>query len=386
MKQVYVIVVAAGRGHRFGADVPKQYCPLGGKTVLRRTLEAFTCHPKIAGVRVLIHPDDQTLYNEATQGVPLLPAVFGGATRQESVCNGLDSLVEFSPDIVLIHDAARPFVSAQLIDRVVDQVIEGTGVIPALAVSDTLKREQEGLCVGTVDRTGLWRAQTPQGFVFKEIHQAHQNQRGQELTDDAAVMEAVGKQTVFVVGDEDNFKITTQDDLKKARRMLGMDIEFRTGNGFDVHRFCEGNHVTLCGIDVPHHQGLAGHSDADVALHALTDAVLGAIGAGDIGSHFPPSDAQWKGVSSDRFLKKACDLVTQKGGKITNLDVTIICERPKVGPYREMMRGKIAEIADLAMERVSVKGTTTEKLGFAGRGEGIAAQAVATVCLQMHSD
>jgi len=380
MKNIYAIIVAAGRGRRFGGDLPKQYCRLGDQAVLRKTACAFLSHPDVIGVRVIIHPDDLDLYRKAVDGLDLLDPVFGGDTRQESVCRGLESLVDLEPRGVLIHDAARPFVTLDVIDRVIAHIETGVGVIPAVPVSDTLKREmQDAQCPETVDRTGLWRAQTPQGFLFDEIIQAHQRHRGQELTDDAALMEVDGRHIVLSLGSEDNFKITTPDDLHRAERMLQMDVEFRTGTGFDVHRFDKGDFVTLCGVQVPHTHALSGHSDADVALHALTDAIMGAIGAGDIGSHFPPSEAQWKGASSDRFLKKACDLVTERGGQIVNLDVTIICERPKIGPYREAMRQSVAEIANIDLDRVSVKGTTTEKLGFTGRSEGIAAQASASV-------
>ena len=380
MKNIYAIIVAAGRGRRFGGDLPKQYCRLGDQAVLRKTACAFLSHPDVIGVRVIIHPDDLDLYRKAVDGLDLLDPVFGGDTRQESVCRGLESLVDLEPRGVLIHDAARPFVTLDVIDRVIAHIETGVGVIPAVPVSDTLKREmQDAQCPETVDRTGLWRAQTPQGFLFDEIIQAHQRHRGQELTDDAALMEVDGRHIVLSLGSEDNFKITTPDDLHRAERMLQMDVEFRTGTGFDVHRFDKGDFVTLCGVQVPHTHALSGHSDADVALHALTDAIMGAIGAGDIGSHFPPSEAQWKGASSDRFLKKACDLVTERGGQIVNLDVTIICERPKIGPYREAMRQSVSEIASIDLDRVSVKGTTTEKLGFTGRSEGIAAQASASV-------
>jgi len=380
MKNIYAIIVAAGRGRRFGGDLPKQYCRLGDQAVLRKTACAFLSHPDVIGVRVIIHPDDLDLYRKAVDGLDLLDPVFGGDTRQESVCRGLESLVDLEPRGVLIHDAARPFVTLDVIDRVIAHIETGVGVIPAVPVSDTLKREmQDAQCPETVDRTGLWRAQTPQGFLSDEIIQAHQRHRGQELTDDAALMEVDGRHIVLSLGSEDNFKITTPDDLHRAERMLQMDVEFRTGTGFDVHRFDKGDFVTLCGVQVPHTHALSGHSDADVALHALTDAIMGAIGAGDIGSHFPPSEAQWKGASSDRFLKKACDLVTERGGQIVNLDVTIICERPKIGPYREAMRQSVAEIANIDLDRVSVKGTTTEKLGFTGRSEGIAAQASASV-------
>ncbi|NVK17983.1 MAG: bifunctional 2-C-methyl-D-erythritol 4-phosphate cytidylyltransferase/2-C-methyl-D-erythritol 2,4-cyclodiphosphate synthase [Methylocystaceae bacterium] len=379
MKSIYAIIVAAGRGRRFGGDLPKQYCMLGQDPVLRHTVRVFLEHPKIAGVRVLIHPDDQDLYESACGDLDILPCAFGGATRQDSVRKGLESFVDLKPDMVLVHDAARPFVSHDVIDRVIGVTSTGVGVIAAVKVADTIKREVDGLCGETVDRTDLWRAQTPQGFMFDDIFSAHEKLKGQELTDDAALMEAVGKSVKFVDGHEDNFKITTQSDLVQAHRMIEKMTEFRTGSGFDVHRFCTGDHVTLCGIKVPHDYGLAGHSDADVALHALTDAILGAIAEGDIGSHFPPSDNQWKGASSDRFLIKACELVAEKGGSLVNVDLTLICERPKIGPYRDAMRQKIAEIIGLSLDRVSVKGTTTEKLGFTGRSEGIAAQAVVSV-------
>lgn len=379
MSSLYVIIVAAGRGRRFGGEIPKQYCELGSHTVLHHTVSAFLSHKAVTGIRVLIHPDDQSLYDSALKGLNILPPVHGGISRQDSVRLGLESLTDLNPDKVLIHDAARPFIDHAMINRVVDALAKTLGVIPALPVTDTLKKEKEGKCATTLDRSGLWRAQTPQGFVFDVIYGAHQDQKGFERTDDAAILEAVGKEVSFVLGNEDNFKITTQDDLVRAQRLIEMNTEYRTGSGFDVHRFDKGDFVTLCGVQIKHSHGLSGHSDADVALHALTDAVLGAIGAGDIGSHFPPSDDKWKGASSDRFLRHACDLVEARKGAIMNLDVTLICERPKIGPHRDAMREKIALITGLDLDRISVKGTTTEKLGFTGRDEGIAAQAVASV-------
>lgn len=379
MKNFYAIIVAAGRGRRFGGELPKQYCMLNDKTVLYHTVQAFLRHPEVKGVRVIIHPDDQDLYKVALEGVELLSPVFGGASRQESVCKGLESLQALAVDGVLIHDAARPFVDQGVISRVIEGIKPQHGIIPALPVADTLKRAVNGLSGDTVDRTDLWRAQTPQGFLYDDILEAHQKTVGAELTDDAAAMEAVGKRVGFVLGHEDNFKITTQDDYKRARKMMEKEMETRVGSGFDVHRFEAGDHVYLCGVRIAHTQKLKGHSDADVALHALTDALLGAIGAGDIGTHFPPSEPQWKGVASYIFLRKACDLIAEKGGSVVNVDLTIMCERPKIGPHRIEMCQAIADIMQIDVSRVSVKGTTTEKLGFTGRGEGIAAQAVCSV-------
>ncbi|MCB2101605.1 MAG: bifunctional 2-C-methyl-D-erythritol 4-phosphate cytidylyltransferase/2-C-methyl-D-erythritol 2,4-cyclodiphosphate synthase [Rhodobacterales bacterium] len=380
-----VIIVAAGRGNRFGGDLPKQYAGLAGAPILRHTVRAFLGHPRIGAVRVVYHPDDHDLYARAVDGLDLLSPVAGGASRQDSVRNGLESLAGLAPDRVLIHDAARPFIDAATIDRVLDALDEVPGAIPALPVTDTLKRGDASRVAGTVDRAGLWRAQTPQGFRFDAILEAHRALAGQDLTDDAALAEASGLAVARVDGSEDNVKITTQHDLARARALWEKTVT-RVGTGFDVHRFTAGDHVWLCGLAIPHTHTLAGHSDADVALHALTDAVLGAIGDGDIGSHFPPSDDRWKGAASDRFLAHAVDLVRARGGRVEALDVTIICERPKIGPHRAAMVARVAQIAGLPPGRVSVKGTTTEGLGFTGRGEGIAAQAAATVSLPPGDD
>jgi 2-C-methyl-D-erythritol 4-phosphate cytidylyltransferase/2-C-methyl-D-erythritol 2,4-cyclodiphosphate synthase len=376
------IIVAAGRGTRFGAPLPKQYLPLGGTVLLRRTLEAFARHPRVDFVRTVIHPDDRARYEAAAEGLGLPPPVAGGATRQDSVRNGLESLVEQGPDRVLIHDAARPFVPPELIDAVLAALGEAPGAIAAIPVRDTVKRGEAGRVAATLDRTTLWRAQTPQGFRFAEILAAHRAVVGRDLPDDAAVAEQAGLAVALVPASEENFKVTTTDDLDRAERLLAAKLgDVRTGQGFDVHAFGPGDHVWLCGIQVPHSQGLVGHSDADVGLHALTDAILGALGAGDIGMHFPPSDPQWRGAPSHRFLRHALELVKAAGGMVAHADVTIICERPKVGPHREAMTARIAEILGLDRRRVSVKATTTEKLGFTGRGEGIAAQAIATIRL-----
>jgi 2-C-methyl-D-erythritol 4-phosphate cytidylyltransferase / 2-C-methyl-D-erythritol 2,4-cyclodiphosphate synthase len=378
------LVVAAGRGTRLGAPLPKQYLPLGGVAVLRHGVRALAEHPSIAAVRVIIHPDDRPHYDSATAGLGLMPPVNGGAQRQDSVRNGLESLADAAPELVLIHDGARPFLDRPVIDRVLIGLGAHQGAIAALPVRDTVKRGDGGRIAATIDRSALWRAQTPQGFHYGPIVAAHRAAAGAELSDDAAVAERAGIDVALVEGSEDNFKVTTMDDLARAERLLAArNGDIRTGQGFDVHVFGPGDHVWLCGVAVPHDRGLVGHSDADVGLHALTDAVLGAIGAGDIGMHFPPSDPQWRGAPSHRFLRHAADLVAAGGGSIAHVDVTVICERPQVGPHRAAMAARIADILTLAPTRVSVKATTTERLGFTGRGEGIAAQAVATIRLPL---
>jgi 2-C-methyl-D-erythritol 4-phosphate cytidylyltransferase/2-C-methyl-D-erythritol 2,4-cyclodiphosphate synthase len=381
MGKVVALVVAAGRGRRFGGDLPKQYLDLAGRPVLRHTLAAFAANPQIDAVRVVIHPDDRQLYDLAAAGLGLLEPVHGGATRQDSVRLGLESLGSLAPDCVLIHDGARPFIDAGTIGRVIAALDTHPGAVPAIAVADTLKRGADGLVATTVDRSQLWRAQTPQGFRYSELVEAHRAVIGEELTDDAAVAERAGLAVALVAGAEDNVKITTLADLDRAKRQFDGPGDIRMGSGYDVHRFAPGTGVWLCGVLVPHESTLEGHSDADVALHALTDAVLGAIAAGDIGRHFPPTDPRWKGAASHQFLAHAGRLVAARGGRITSVDVTIICERPKVGPHRGAMAARMAEILGINQDRVSVKATTTEGLGFTGRREGIAAQAVATVWL-----
>lgn len=378
------LIVAGGSGQRFGAERPKQYLDLLGKPILRRTLDAFLSHPRITGVQVVIDPTWRAQYDRAVAGLTLPEPATGGATRQDSVRNGLEALAALAapPARVLIHDAARPLTDAATIGAVIDALDETPGAVAAVPVADTLKRGAHGLVGATVDREGLWRAQTPQGFRFADILGAHRAAAGLALTDDAAVAEQAGLPVRLIPATEDNFKVTTPDDLTRAARVLMAGLgDIRTGTGFDVHRFTEGDFVMLCGLRVPHDQGLDGHSDADVGLHALTDALLGALAAGDIGSHFPPSDPRWRGADSARFLRHAADLVAERGGIIAHADVTIICERPKVGPHRAAMAARIADILGIAEDRVSVKATTTERLGFTGRGEGIAAQAVATIRL-----
>jgi 2-C-methyl-D-erythritol 4-phosphate cytidylyltransferase/2-C-methyl-D-erythritol 2,4-cyclodiphosphate synthase len=375
------LVVACGRGERFGSDRPKQYLPLAGKPLLRHALDRLCRHPSIDRVRAVIHPDDAPLYAAAACGLDLLEPVPGGPTRQDSVRLGLESLVDQPPGLVLIHDGARPLVSAAVIDGVLQALGSRPAALPVLPVTDTLKRGAQGIVAGTIDRLDLYRAQTPQGFVFEAIMRAHRRFAGAAMTDDAALAEAVGLAVALVDGDEDNVKITEPADLARAERLLGAASRSCTGFGFDVHRLAPGDGVVLLGVRIPCPLRLLGHSDADVGLHALTDALLGTIGAGDIGSHFPPSEARWAGADSAIFLTHARDLVTAAGGRIEHVDITLICEQPKIGPHRAAMTARVAGLLGLRPGRVSVKATTTEHLGFTGRGEGIVAQAVATVRL-----
>lgn len=381
---VDALILAAGRGTRFGGAVTKPYRDLGGQSVLRRGIVALASHPEVRAVRVVIHPDDRDLYDRSAADLDLLSPVSGGAARQESARLGLESLVGRAPDRVLIHDAARPFPTTSLIGRVLGALEDVPAVVPALAVRDTLKRGDRGLVTATVAREGLWSAQTPQGFDYAAILAAHRAAAGTALTDDAAVAEAAGLTVALVEGDEVNVKLTAAEDLARAERRLGpAGTEVRVGTGFDVHRFGEGEGLMLCGVAVPFAKTLAGHSDSDVGLHALTDALLGAIGGGDIGAHFPPGDPRWADVASEIFVRHAAALVAEAGGSIANVDVTLICEAPKIAPHRDAMIARIAEILDLEPARVSVKATSTERLGFAGRGEGIAAQAAAAVRLSL---
>ncbi|MDH5187508.1 MAG: bifunctional 2-C-methyl-D-erythritol 4-phosphate cytidylyltransferase/2-C-methyl-D-erythritol 2,4-cyclodiphosphate synthase [Rhodospirillaceae bacterium] len=387
MAGCYALIVAAGRGQRFGGEMPKQYAPLGDSTILGKCISTFIAHPDIGGVRCVINKDDVNLYDATVKSFSepkLLPPVFGGETRQQSVLGGLESISSLSPDTVLIHDGARPFVSDELISDVISALENASGAIPGLAVVDTLKECFDDTIKKTVSRNNLFRAQTPQGFHFNEITKAHRNFINNNETDDASLFEELGIKVSVVNGSEENFKITTQDDYIRAQnKFAGNDVrgETRTGFGFDVHRFGAGSALRLCGIDVPFNKAAIGHSDADVGLHALTDALLGAIGEGDIGTHFPPSDQRWKGSNSEVFVLRALELITEKNAKITNIDITLVCEAPKIGPYRDQMRARVASILGIDVSRVSIKATTTEGLGATGRGEGIAAQAV--VCLFM---
>jgi len=385
MAGAVALVVAAGRGERFGGAQPKQYMPLAGRPLLHHSLSALARHPSITGVRAVIQMADRDLYDQAAEGLGLLEPVAGGASRQESVRRGLESLEDLAPDRVLIHDGARPLLPADVIDRVLGALDQTPGAIAALPVTDTLKREHGGRIVGTLPRDGLWQAQTPQGFHYPAILAAHGAAVGAALTDDAAVAEQAGLPVSLVPGSPRNLKVTTPEDLVRAESMLastvGVARETRNGSGFDVHRFAPGDHVNLCGVNVPHDKALLGHSDADVGMHALTDAILGALAAGDIGVHFPPSEPRWRGADSAVFLTHARELVSTRGGRIVNVDVTLICEQPKLGPHRPAMVARLAELLAIAPERVSVKATTTEGLGFTGRAEGIAAQATATLSL-----
>ncbi len=380
MSDTVALLVAAGRGRRMSGDIPKQYLDLCGRPVLRHTLEAFCRHPDVGGVRVVIHRDDEADFLATADGLNVGTPIIGGETRQESVRLGLEALSGDGPERVLIHDGARPLVSKEIIDRVLDALRNADGVIPALDVPDTLKRVKDTAVLETVPREGIVRAQTPQGFRFPKILAAHRDTSGQELTDDAAVAEACGLSVVTVPGEEANLKITNDEDLRRAADLLQPAASgVRMGTGFDVHRFGRGDRVRLGGIDIAHERGLSGHSDADVALHALTDALLGALAEGDIGSHFPPSDPQWRGVDSGQFLQHAVELLHKRGGQLLHADLTLICESPKIGPHRDAMRARIAELLGVSADRVSVKATTTEGLGFTGRAEGIATQAAVTV-------
>lgn len=380
--KVAVLIVAAGRGQRVGGKLPKQYISVGGKVILRRAIEAFITAPSVDLIQTVIHENDHELYQKATMGLAILAPADGGNTRQQSVMKGLQALGSYEPDLVLIHDAARPFVTPEQIENIITKAVQHGAVIPVLPVTDTVKTIEGNRIISTIDRATLAHAQTPQAFRFKLIFMAHRKREGQEMTDDSAVAESCGIQVLTVTGDKGNFKITTGEDIKKAEYMLNRNLtDIRSGLGFDVHAFETGDHVILGGVAIPHDRRLKGHSDADVALHALTDALLGAIGAGDIGSHFPPDDDRWKGAASDIFLKHAAKLLADKGGVIANIDLTIICEAPKITPHCEAIRSNISDILDLETSRVSLKATTTEKLGFTGRREGIAAQAIVTVRL-----
>lgn len=381
-----VVLVAAGRGLRAGAGGPKQYRSIGGQPVIYRAMEAFSRHPDVFAVQPVVNPDDSAMFTAAVEGLKHEPPTNGGATRQASVLAGLEALARHKPDVVLIHDAARPFVSQGLISRAIEAASRTGAAIPAVPVTDTIKVTGEsGNVEDTPDRARLRIAQTPQSFRFDVILEAHRRAAKDgrsDFTDDAAIAEWAGLTVATFEGDVANMKLTTPEDfVREEARLASLLGDIRTGTGYDVHAFGEGDHVMICGVRVPHSKGFLAHSDGDVGLHALVDAILGALADGDIGSHFPPSDAKWKGASSDQFLKYAIDRVAQRGGRVANLEVTLICERPKIGPLRDTMRARIAEISGVDISRVAVKATTSERLGFTGREEGIAATASATIRL-----
>lgn len=386
-KDTAVVIVAAGRGERAGQEGgPKQYRLVGGVPVIRRTVEAFASCGLAGRIIVVVHRDDDKLAAEALAGIDgNISLVTGGATRQASTLLGLQALADNPPAQVMIHDAVRPFIDRELLARILTALGGENGAIPALAVSDTLKKADKKVICGTVERAGLYAAQTPQAFPFLAILKAHLSaaESGRsDFTDDASICEWAGIPVNIVEGSPENVKLTWKRDIELADERLSSYSAFpdvRTGNGYDVHSFEPGDHVTLCGVDIPHDAKLNGHSDADVALHALTDALLATRGAGDIGTHFPPSDPQWRGAASSIFVKHAVSIVRAAGGRIANADITLICEAPKVGPHRQAMTAVLSEILDIDADRVSVKATTNEKLGFIGRKEGIAAIATATV-------
>ncbi len=374
--KTHALIVAAGRGRRAGGPLPKQWQRLAGRPVLEHTLAAFQRHPEVSAIWLVLHPDD---FSRAAHlsGVRL---VEGGATRAESVRAGLEAMQQDAPELVLIHDVARPLVSPAVIDAVLEALAQSPGAAPALPVTDALWRGEGARVTGTQKRDGLFRAQTPQGFRYPEILAAHRAHPG-GAADDVEVARAAGLDVAITPGEEANLKITLPEDFARAERLMevAMQIEVRTGLGYDVHAFAPGTHVTLCGVEIEHDAALLGHSDADVGMHALTDALYGALAEGDIGRHFPPSDPQWRGAASDIFLSHAAALVRERGWEIANCDVTLICEAPRIGPHAAAMQARLAEIMGIEAGRVSVKATTSERLGFTGRGEGIAAQAIATL-------
>ena len=371
---IVALIVAAGSGSRAGGDTPKQFRLVDGRPMLAHSYESLAQHADIRTVYVAVGDGQESLATDALNGLPVPILLTGGATRQESVSRGLEAIsAQGGADFVLIHDAARPFLPEAVIDALIDALLMAPGAVPALPVVDSLSRGTDVL-TGTVDRSHLWRVQTPQAFHFDAILEAHRTWSGEDPTDDARMLMAKGGEVRIVAGSERLSKFTFSSDFS------GNDMipSIRSGTGFDVHRLVEGEELWLCGVRIAHDKGLAGHSDADVAMHAITDAVLGALALGDIGDHFPPSDPQWKGASSDRFLNHALALAAQQGYTLANADVTIICEAPKIGPHRLAMRAKLSEIMGTDLSRISVKATTTELLGFTGRGEGIAAQAIVT--------
>lgn len=383
---VAAVVVAAGRGLRAGGDKPKQYRTLGGRPVIYASLMTLARHPAIAKVQPVIHPDDRPLFEAAVADLAVLPPVPGGTTRQLSVLAGLESLARHAPEIVLVHDAARPFASPALMARAIAAARTTGAAIPAIPIPDTVKTvDTAGFVTGTIERTPLRIVQTPQAFNYDALLAAHRRAREagrDDFTDDAALAEWAELKVTTFEGEAGNVKLTTAEDFARAEAaQIAALGDVRTGFGFDVHQFADGDHIWLGGVRIAHERGVTGHSDADVVLHALVDAILGALSEGDIGVHFPPSDPKWRGASSDQFLAFAVERVKARGGRIAHLDATVVCETPRIGPHRDTMRARIAEIAGIAEARVAVKATTSEQLGFTGRREGIIAFANATIRL-----
>jgi len=392
-QKIVALITACGRGNRFnrGEGIPKQYLPLAGVPLLRHTILAFLNHPQISDVICVIHPDDVALYEEAAAGLDLLNPIFGGETRQASIRMGLEALREYNPTKVLIHDGVRPFVSKRVISGILEKLETHPAVIPAIAVEDTLKKIGDGKIEWTLERENLWRAQTPQGFLYQDILNSHIAFKDRHFTDDAALNEYAGIPVAIVPGSQNNFKITTEEDYDRAKRMVSFLIheireETRIGTGFDVHAFRkkekgENNFIRLCGVDVEFDKKIEAHSDGDVGIHAAIDAILGAIGEGDIGEHFPPSDQKWKNCDSREMLKIIHNLLNKKSAKLINLDITFICQKPKIGKHKERMKEVMAEILGVSKTRINIKATTTEELGFLGREEGLAAQAAASIIM-----
>ena len=400
MEKIVALITASGRGSRLaiGSEgIPKQYLPLAGVPLLRHTITAFLYHPQISDVICTIHPDDISLYEEAIIGLDLLNPIFGGDTRQISVHNGLEALKEYNPDKILIHDGARPFTSKRVISGIIEKLETHPAVIPAIAVEDTIKKYGDGKIEWTVERENLWRAQTPQGFLYQDILNAHKAFKEINFTDDAALDEYAGIPVAIVPGSQNNFKITTEEDYERAKRTIFLRMEnvkeeIRCGIGYDVHRFRERKKdepqsITIAGININTNKDfdkkIEAHSDGDVAIHAIIDALLGAIGEGDIGDHFPPTNNKWKNVNSKEMLKQTNYLVRKKGAKIINIDLTIICEQPRISKHKTKIKETLATTLNINSNRINIKATTTEKMGFLGREEGISSQAICNVSMSI---
>ena len=393
MEKIVALITACGRGNRFnrGEGIPKQYLPLAGIPMLRHSIMAFLNHPQVSDVLCVIHPDDIELYEQSTIGLDLLNPVFGGETRQSSIRIGLEELIDYKPNKVLIHDGVRPFVSKRIINGILEKLESHPAVIPAIAVEDTIKKIGDGKIEWTLERENLWRAQTPQGFLYQDILNSHIAFKDLNFTDDSALNEYAGIPVAIVPGSQNNFKITTEEDYDRAKHMIPFLIddyreETRCGIGFDVHGFRkiendEDNFIRLCGTEIEFDKKILAHSDGDVGIHALIDALLGAIGQGDIGEHFPPSEQKWKNCDSREMLKKVYGIIQKSSASILNIDLTIICERPKILKYKNKMKEELSAILGVSSQRINIKATTTEKLGFIGREEGIACQAIASILI-----